>query len=304
MSAILNNISAVWRHIAARGEYPAYKHFSVFSEPDHLVTIDTVREYFTDETSRNVFDWFCQYRIVEGYFGAKYADLLPNAPYPAEAWAEIVKKAEAAGLPSLEGDDLFDRMEIWLLEAYALKNLCEVAEGDVVFDCGAFTGNSCLYFAQKAGPRGRVYGFEPIPSLFEQLKKNMAATRNVTPINAAIAAAKGRVFFKENGVASHRSERGDIAVYQLSIDEFVESSKLERLDFIKMDIEGAEEEALEGARESIKRFRPKMALSAYHKDTDIVNIPLRVRGILPEYSFALRHNSNTKWSTILYCYLQ
>jgi hypothetical protein len=47
-----------------------------------------------------------------------------------------------------------------------------------------------------------------------------------------------------------------------------------------------------------------MALSAYHKDTDIVNIPLLVRSILPEYSFALRHNANTKCSTILYCYLK
>ena len=74
----------------------------------------------------------------------------------------------------------------------------------------------------------------------------------------------------------------------------------ERVTFIKMDIEGAEVEALKGAKEIIQRDRPKLAISAYHRAEDIVNIPILVKEFVPDYHLYFRHYSNDVNETVLY----
>ena len=88
----------------------------------------------------------------------------------------------------------------------------------------------------------------------------------------------------------------------ISIDKFVSDNKIEHVDFIKMDIEGAELSALKGAVETIKRFKPKLAICVYHKGKDIFEIPEYLISIVPEYNFYLKHNSHTFGETVLYCY--
>jgi hypothetical protein len=67
------------------------------------------------------------------------------------------------------------------------------------------------------------------------------------------------------------------------IDTLVSELKLPRVDFIKMDIEGAEQEALRGARQTLARYRPRLAISAYHKREDPLEIPALVRSARPDY---------------------
>jgi hypothetical protein len=68
-----------------------------------------------------------------------------------------------------------------------------------------------------------------------------------------------------------------------TIDHLVEELKLDRVDFIKMDIEGSEYRALEGARNTIARFHPRLAIAAYHLPTDNQSIPQLVQSIWPGY---------------------
>ena len=72
-------------------------------------------------------------------------------------------------------------------------------------------------------------------------------------------------------------------------------------DYIKMDIEGAEKEALQGARETIKDFTPNLAISIYHKPEDLWEIPILINEINPNYDFFIRCHNHLCLETVLYC---
>lgn len=67
-----------------------------------------------------------------------------------------------------------------------------------------------------------------------------------------------------------------------------------------MDIEGAELAALQGGAETIKRYKPKLAISIYHKPEDIIEIPIYIKSLVPEYKLYIRHYTNMYAETILY----
>jgi len=86
----------------------------------------------------------------------------------------------------------------------------------------------------------------------------------------------------------------------VTIDSFVEQQKLLYIDFIKMDIEGAELNALIGAQETIKRFGPKLAVTVYHKQEDLCTIPHFLKMLRPDYELYLDHFTPTMEETVLF----
>jgi hypothetical protein len=86
----------------------------------------------------------------------------------------------------------------------------------------------------------------------------------------------------------------------VSVDDFVRTNGLERIDFIKMDIEGAEQLALEGSAHSIARHRPKLAICAYHEPDDLWRIPLLITRLNPDYRLYLDHYTNHVEETVVY----
>ena len=306
MSATLENIITALKAVRSLDRYPVRNAVAACCLPGNMEVFDQAREcYYLDDRSRTVFDWCCQSRIIGAMYGGTPRGL-PGQPFTAEEWEALEQQAEAMPAGSYaEGDYLLDRVDTWLLESYSLKGRCEVLPGDVVLDCGSHSGNTCLYFARKAGPEGRVYGFEPSRSTFAQLQQNMRTEPTVQVHNCAVSEHSGIVSFFEGGPmksGSFLTQGGDVSVYAFSIDDFARKQRLERVDFIKMDIEGAEEAALLGAREVIAKCRPRMALSAYHKEMDIVTLPRLVASLAPGYRFALRHFSMELWETVLYCW--
>ncbi|MDR2124834.1 MAG: FkbM family methyltransferase [Desulfovibrio sp.] len=200
-----------------------------------------------------------------------------------------------------ENDVISDRIDTWLLESYSLHNICEVEEGDIVLDCGTYSGNTTLYFANKAGNTGHVYGFEAHPKTFKNLRKNVAHLQNCTPIRAAVATATGMVCFDENATTASSIQKKGIQVPALSLNDFINSHKIINVDFIKMDIEGCEADALRGADRIISMFHPKMAISVYHKLEDLYFLPQLIHSINRDYIFYLRHYSDNKYETVLFC---
>ena len=71
--------------------------------------------------------------------------------------------------------------------------------------------------------------------------------------------------------------------------------------FIKMDIEGAEQKAILGARRVIQSNRPKLAICIYHSDEDMLSIPRMLHEMCPDYNFYVRQHSNSRYETVLYC---
>lgn len=167
-----------------------------------------------------------------------------------------------------------------------------VRQGDTVLDCGANVG---VYVreALHAGAR-LVVAIEPAPENLECLRRNFPSE---------IAAGRVRVYPKgvwdqdteltinidpHNSAADSFVMRppGAQAVMKLpltTIDKLVAELGLERVDYIKMDIEGAEQHALAGGRVTLARFRPRLAISAYHLPEDPVKIPALIHSIAPAY---------------------
>jgi FkbM family methyltransferase len=128
-----------------------------------------------------------------------------------------------------------------------------IRPGMTVFDVGAHAGYFTRLFAELVGPRGKVYAFEPNTSTFALLKKNTERLSNVVLINKglSVAAGKSRLFLGEHEFADSLFQQSDalssIHIELISMDEFWQQVGRPDVDFIKMDVEGAEPDILKGA---------------------------------------------------------
>ena len=149
---------------------------------------------------------------------------------------------------------------------YALK------EGDVVFDCGAFHGIYALLISSKVGKSGRIFCFEPDEKNAEILAQNIKRNgiRNVVLVKKGIWKSEGKVsFLPGHGEVSSivldgHGKSGALTVDAVSIPGFVRQRNISRLDFVKMDIEGAELEAIEGCLDLLKTHRVNFGIASYH----------------------------------------
>ena len=179
--------------------------------------------------------------------------------------------------------------------------------GDCVIDAGGCWGDTALYFAQRVGTQGKVYTFEFESDNLEVLQRNLALnpelSKRIEIIPKALWNISGEeILYSLNGPATslNRDHRGSLLVSTLSIDDFVKEKELTRVDFIKMDIEGSELKALHGAEQTLRDFRPTLAISIYHKDDDFVEIPSYLENLNLGYEFYLDHFTIYRSETILF----
>jgi FkbM family methyltransferase len=156
-----------------------------------------------------------------------------------------------------------------------------VHTGDVVMDCGADVGT----FARNALSRGasRVIEVEPAPWKEPCLRKTFGreiAEGKVTIVAKGVWNADTELTLDDDTL---REGKG-VKVPLTTIDRIVDDLHLDRLDLIKMDIEGAEKPAIEGAKRSIRRFKPRLTIATEHKPDDFSAIPALLRGIVPSYT--------------------
>ena len=102
------------------------------------------------------------------------------------------------------------------------------------------------------------------------------------------------------GISVIKETAGDTSVKVTTVDKFVEANKLPRVDFIKMDVEGHELKVTAGARETIKTFKPSLALSTYHRGDDLIELPKSLLELKPDYTFNLRHCGPSWADAVLY----
>lgn len=190
-------------------------------------------------------------------------------------------------MPSASGEDLIYDLAEQKRNIYGT----ELRRGDIVLDAGANVG----VFTRKALWAGaaKVIAIEPGPENLECLRRNFAAE-----------IADGRVVLYPKGIwdkddvlklsVDPNSSAKDSFVRQsgsnqfaevplTTVDKLVAELNLPRVDFIKMDIEGAEQKAIVGARKTIATFRPRMALCIYHVQGDEVMVPKLVLEASPGY---------------------
>lgn len=150
--------------------------------------------------------------------------------------------------------------------------------GAVIIDIGAHIGLFSVIASQVAGDQGKIYAFEPAPSTFELLQKTVSINNKekvIETVQKAVGKETGKITFfisddkadNSNSLVQYKEDRSlhgiDVAV--TSVDNFVQEKNISKLDFIKIDVEGAEYDTLQGAVHTLKNLRP-VCIVAIHPE--------------------------------------
>ncbi|EGV44327.1 FkbM family methyltransferase [Bizionia argentinensis JUB59] len=152
------------------------------------------------------------------------------------------------------------------------QHFYKVKEGDVVIDGGANVGVLSLLFSKQVGQTGHVYCFEPDKYNIGKLNSNFSLNnhaRNYSIHGELMWSCENIIDFQESGTVASSAiwfsdEHAVVKKRTITLDSWCVKNNIKHIDLIKMDIEGAELEAVEGCRDIIKQFKPNFAIASYH----------------------------------------
>ena len=200
----------------------------------------------------------------------------------------------------------------FVYKQYELKrpDICiKVEEGDTVIDGGGCFGDTALYFSFLAGQTGKVFSFEFIPSNIRLFRQNADLNPNICSNISLVPfplwdESDINIYYKDNGPGSIVNLDANFdfegITQTISLDDYVKRYNIGKVDFIKLDIEGAEFNALQGAKSTIIRNKPKLAIALYHSIEDFDRIPRFLKTINPNYKFYFHHATINKEESVLF----
>jgi FkbM family methyltransferase len=273
------------------------------------------RELLVDQESKDLFDRLVLFRLL-GHLHVRLPFNTPQArSYSAAIQQWRVRDTADAGLLgplsifAVPLDDDVIYVKCWdgsiaanlLFRQYYLdRDGIRIAPtaGDCALDVGACFGDTALFFARDVGESGTVHTFDPMPKHCDIIRENFE-------MNPSIAA---RITLHPFGLSDVNNEiaavRGGIDPGARISDDLptrtLDSLGIPRVDYIKMDVEGSELAALRGGEQAIRRCKPKLAISIYHRPEDFFTIPLWINALGCGYRFFLGHYSIHHEETVLY----
>lgn len=181
-------------------------------------------------------------------------------------------------------------------EAY--KNILKLSDSEIYMDLGAFNGDTVEEFVKNTASYKMIYAAEPDKKNFAKLERNTQSLENITRLNVCISDQTEAILFSKHGGRNGTADINGEPVRCTCVDDILENDDV---SYIKFDVEGLEEKALKGAAETIKRCKPKMLVSCYHRSEDIFTLPLLVKSIRDDYKVFIRHNPYIPaWDTQFY----
>ncbi len=167
------------------------------------------------------------------------------------------------------------------------REILPLTENETIVDLGAYDGDTIREFLSATdGKYNRIYAFEPDEKNFRKLKAKADGMENIELYNiGAYDKKETRYFAKKKGRNSHEDPNG-IPVQFDSVDNIVKN----KVTFLKMDIEGSELKALQGAENTIRENLPKLYVCAYHRNEDMFTLPLKIKELYEGYKIYFRHH--------------
>lgn len=195
---------------------------------------------------------------------------------------------------------------------YFNNDVLRLDDGEIFVDGGAYNGDSAEAFIKACKNNQikfkQIHCFEPDAKNYRELTRNMAKYGNVFCSQAGLWSHTTTLRFVSSAQTDSYCARiqevgdaftgsADIEIDTAGIDSHFNGAKI---TLVKMDIEGAELEALKGAANSIRAFAPKLVISIYHKVSDLYEIPVLLHRYRPDYKLSLRHLGNYFDDTVLF----
>lgn len=235
--------------------------------------------------------------IFNREFVEKNADKL-TAAY--NLFEEKSKQIFAGCVDFIFGGELDRLREITSNKDEVFENILCFGENESYLDLGAYKGDTVEEFlAYCNGKYDSITAVEPDRRTFKKLCAYLENVSGSVAYQKAIYSENKTLNFSNAaGRQSTISEKGE-EIETVTVDELCNNKQI---SYIKMDVEGAEYEAIEGAKETLKNKKPKLNIALYHKNCDIFELPLKIAQINPEYKFYLRrHPYIPCWDMNLYC---
>ena len=196
-------------------------------------------------------------------------------------------------------------------EAQYFLDLVRFNKDEVFVDCGAYNGDTIESFFEHCKEYRQIVAFEPEAKNFEELKNKYGGNPKITLIKAGTYDKDGIVTFDPKITRPNRTSGRVMECRSKKDKEYfvnievraIDNLNLENVTYIKMDVEGAELNSLQGAKQTILRDKPKLAVSIYHSDEDMVRIAEYIHGLNLGYKLYVRHYGKypyCKNDTVLY----
>jgi len=181
-------------------------------------------------------------------------------------------------------------------EQYFDKELIPEIKEISFVDGGGYVGDTASEVIKNYPDFKKIYLIEPIAENIRIAKRELGSFKNIEFLTCGISNKKTTLYFNEEKSFSTIYGKGTNSVEVDTIDNLVS----EKVDYIKLDIEGAEQEAIDGAKETIQKYKPILAICVYHKAEDWYKIPQKVLEIESNYSVYLRHYMEGIFETVMY----
>jgi FkbM family methyltransferase len=168
--------------------------------------------------------------------------------------------------------------------------------GECFADIGSYDGYTTKEFIKRCPQYDKIFIFEPEETNMKNTKNNLKEYNNIHFFQNGISNKKEILKFDVSGSSSKIDENGSLVINVDTLDNLIQN----KITFIKMDIEGYEQNAILGSTKTIKKYHPKLAISVYHKPNDLWKIPELILNIREDYRIYLRHYTEGISETIMF----
>lgn len=185
-------------------------------------------------------------------------------------------------------DMIFSEIKQYFVPEFKLN------ENSIIIDGGAYDGMTAYEFLSSMKGIGKIYSFELDKNNYNKFlsnKKHISKDKIIFE-NLGLGEKQDIVYYNSLTTASRLSNNNNLGEEGkiVDLDTYVGINRIDQIDYIKLDIEGEELNALKGARNIISTCRPKMAISLYHRFNDLWELPVFIKMINPSYKFSLYHH--------------
>jgi len=192
--------------------------------------------------------------------------------------------------------------KIYKPDQYLQYDIFNFLKGENITDIGAFTGDTVEFFVNKLPDYGKIFAIEMSAANYSKLLENTKFYRDIYSFNIGLSDECCEAFYFEDESSSQLRNDNNMHGLQKKVNIMTLDKLLcnEKVDYIKMDIEGAEPNALLGSEKTILKYKPKCAISVYHNPFHIFEIPFYLNKLVPEYKIYFRHHSQLLYELVCY----